>query len=105
MSAGRCEARHRRLAQVFRTRYLPLQTSLGALDRRAGPLLEALATLYRASAEGVEVPPAMQRFAEGVLGSAPEAGLWTRYRRAVLDHAAAWSPLLEACGLLPGAAA
>jgi len=105
VAGGLCGERHRRLEQVFRTRYLPLQSDLGSLDRRAGPLLDALAMLYRASAEGVEAPEPMARFADEVLGNDRADGLWSRYRRAVLDHARAWSPLLEACGVLPSEAA
>lgn len=96
-----CDARDRRLVRVFRERYLPLQPRMGDMDRRAGGLLAALDALYRASAQNVEVPPAMTGFGGRTLDVESSRGLWLRYRSAIRAHANAWNALLTACGAVP----
>lgn len=100
-AATECDATMRRLAREFRERYLPAQPGLARVDRRALPILESLGSLYRATATWAEAPPAMARFGEGVLDVDAPDGLWSRYRAAMVRHAAAWNPLLQACGQLP----
>jgi hypothetical protein len=95
-----CDRGARRLVRVFETHYLAIQIRLVDVDRKGFSVLEALDSLYRASAQGVTVPPAMQEFAAAVLDTTSEDGLWRRYRSAVLDHAAAWEGPLQLCGVI-----
>jgi hypothetical protein len=45
----------------------------------------------------------METYAAAQLDLESKEALFRRYRSAVTRHASAWSPLLEACGVLPGA--
>ncbi|NNL85173.1 MAG: DUF3080 family protein, partial [Myxococcales bacterium] len=95
-----CDRTARRLVRIFEAHYLAIQSRLVEVDRRAGSVLEALDSLYRASAQGISVPPAMQQFGTAILDTSSESGLWQRYRAAVLGHAAAWDELLRVCGVI-----
>lgn len=99
---GPCREQHVRLAHIFRDAYLPVQAELARLDQSVGEALVELDGAYRASAVRVGAPPeAMLHYHAQVLDPAAESGLWQRYRRAMLRHAAAWGPTLRACGVLP----
>jgi hypothetical protein len=102
---SRCERDDRRLARVFRERYLPMQSILTSVDRRGRDVTRGLSSLYgataRATADRAEVPSEMGRFALALFGSEAAPGLVERSRAAHLAHAAAWAPRLEACGLIP----
>jgi hypothetical protein len=100
--ASACRGATRRLAHLFRDTYLPLQGELTRLDRRGHEVIAALEGVYRASAAGVTAPEAMARYHRERLALEGENALFERYRRAVVRHARAWPPTLEACGLLPG---
>lgn len=99
-SIDSCDRSARRLVRVFETHYLAIQIRLVGVDRRGFSVLEALDSLYRASAQGIAVPPAMQEFGTAVLDTTSEDGLWRRYRTALLDHAAAWEGPLQLCGVI-----
>jgi hypothetical protein len=103
LDASRCDSRNRRLTRDFREGYLPIQAKLAPVDRRSRELLGSLDRLYRASATAVDVPAAMRRFGAEILDVESENGLWQGYRQSVARHAAAWSALLDVCGLLPNA--
>jgi hypothetical protein len=104
-----CDRADRRLARVFRERYLPMQGILTRVDRQGRDVTLGLAALYRATeratAGRAEIPAEMQRFARALFGSRSAPGLAERSRAAHLSHAAAWAPRLEACGLLPASEA
>lgn len=102
--AGACDWTGRRLARIFRERYVPLQPALGVLDRDGRDRVEAIAALFQATTRDVRVPQPMQSYRIAVLGrseDAENAGLWARYRGSLIAHAKAWGPLLERCGGLP----
>ena len=103
--AGRCERADRRLAGIFRERYLPMQAILTRVDRQGRDVAKSLASLYRATERATqgraEIPIEMRRFALVLFGSRSAPGLAERSRAAHLAHAAAWAPRLEACGLVP----
>lgn len=97
-----CGRTERRLVEVFQRHYVSIvQPELVELDREAGPIVDGLARVYRAS-RPASVPASMQGFYETVLS--PRGGLRSGYRAAVVRHASSWSPTLVACEAIPGQA-
>lgn len=99
-----CDRRERQLILAFREEYMPLQTSLGTLDRSGRGDVEGLAALFRATSQAVDMSKAMERFRFAVLGSSSDGfsdGVWARFRQGSRSHAAAWGPLFEGCGGMP----
>ncbi len=96
-----CRAEERRLAQIFRNQFLPLQVELGDLNRKGMEFADAFDALYAASVNGVEVPETMDFFRVTVLGSEGTPGVWDRFQQSMRAHAAAWAPVLEECGVIP----
>ena len=97
---GRAETR---LARVFLDDFVPLQAAMGAFNRRSAAILDGLGELFEASSRAVEVPTEMAVFRSELVGDADGGGLWNRQRAAMRSHAAAWGPVLRACGVLPDA--
>jgi hypothetical protein len=97
----RCRAEERRLAQVFRNHFLPLQVELGDLNRVGMDFVDAFDALYAASGDGVDVSEAMPVFHAAVAGSSVSPGVFDRFQQSMRAHAAAWAPLLEECGVIP----
>ena len=89
------------MARIFLDDFVPLQTAISVFDRRSGEILEGLGELFEVSARAVEVPEEMASYRRELVGDAAGGGLWDRQRTAMRSHAAAWGPLLRACGVLP----
>lgn len=105
----RCGKKERRLAQVFRSNFVPLQMGLGELNRKERAFSEAFEALFQAStswsqsqtALKPEVPALMRAFRVAIVGDETRVALGERFRSAMRGHAAAWAPLLEACDVIP----
>lgn len=98
-----CGTLERRLVRVFEREYLPLQAQLSRFDRRAQPALAELHALFVASSAWTPAPAEMRAFAAATLDPEAPQSLWPRFRRALLDHASAWNPVLVDCGVIPEA--
>jgi hypothetical protein len=102
--AGPCRGRAVTLARAFREGYLPLQPDLARLDQSVAETLPTLEAIHRRVAGRVTPPDPMAAYGRAWLGTEQADGLRSGYRAAVLRHAAAWEPVLRACGVLPGSA-
>ncbi len=99
-----CDRRDRQLLLSFREDYMPLQASLGMLDRSGREDVEGLAALFRATSQAVDMSKPMERFRFAVLGSSSDGfsdGVWARFRQGSRSHATAWGPVIEGCGGMP----
>jgi len=102
-SGEACDVKTRRLSRVFEAHYASFQPALGELDRAGRELLASLRSLFRVTARGnVRIPDAMQRYHLELLEDAEGADLAARFRAAIVEHATAWGPVLETCGVIPG---
>lgn len=98
-----CDRVSNRLSKLFQARYASLQPELASLDRDGRAVLDALRALLRASASRRDrLPEAMRRFDREWLEDASGQTRADRLRRAVVDHAQAWGPILERCDVVPG---
>jgi hypothetical protein len=97
---GPCAGRAVTLTRIFQEVYLPLQPDLARLDRRVAETLPILAEIEREVAARVSPSAPMTAYGEAWLGTEHAESLWPRYRAALLFHAAAWDPILRACGVL-----
>ena len=95
-----CGTTEVRLVRLFQSAYLQsVQPAVAAEDRVVASIEEALVALATAAAPPDALSGEMRRYLRSL--SDVDEGLWPRYRSAVRDHAAAWAPILEACGALP----
>lgn len=97
----RCGRGETRLARIFLDDFVPLQAQLGGFDRRSGEVLEGLGRLFEVSARAARVPEEMASYRRALIGDGERGGLFRRQRSAMRAHAAAWGPILRACGVLP----
>jgi hypothetical protein len=101
-SPAACSTEELRLARIFETKYLPLQSDVAVLDRRVHDRLEVLSALFGESSTMLPAPPeAMLRYGREQLSPESSEGAWQRYRRALTRHVHAWQPTLSLCGRLP----
>jgi hypothetical protein len=100
-----CDRRARRLVRVFQHRFVPLRSALSADARFAADLADAVDALFAVSGNDLPLSPEMRRYRRAILGEGAGHRLDDRHRAALVAHAQAWSTTLEACDLLPRAAA
>lgn len=103
--ADRCSAVARQLTRIFAERFVPVRGPLADLDRDAGRLVDGLRAIFDALEPIDRIGPsdAMLAYRAAVGGSGNDPGVADALRRAIIEHARAWSGVLEACEVIPGA--